>query len=78
MERRPIPVEELSTLDEAAACGTAAVICPISKIVDLDTGRIYDYGDEPGPVCRELYAHLTGIQSGRLSDRHGWLREVDL
>ena len=78
VERRPLPVEELSTLDEAAACGTAAVICPISKIVDLDTGSIYDYGDEPGPVCRELYDRLTGIQSGRLPDRHGWLTAVDL
>ena len=78
VERRPLPVEELSTLDEAAACGTAAVICPISKIVDLDTGRIYDYGSEPGPICRELYDHLTGIQTGRLPDRHGWLTAVDL
>ena len=27
-ERRPIPEEELETVEEAGACGTAAVISP--------------------------------------------------
>ena len=38
VERRQIPEEELSTFEEAGACGTAAVISPISYIDDLDTG----------------------------------------
>ncbi|MFQ9022194.1 MAG: hypothetical protein ACLR6J_14545 [Parabacteroides merdae] len=29
---RPVPVEEIAAFDEAAECGTAAVIAPISQI----------------------------------------------
>lgn len=31
VERRPVPFEEIATFDEAAECGTAAVIAPISQ-----------------------------------------------
>ena len=41
VERRPIPEEELATFEEAGACGTAAVISPISRIDDVETGKIY-------------------------------------
>lgn len=34
VERRPVPVEELALFEEAGACGTAAIIAPIGKIVD--------------------------------------------
>lgn len=34
VERRPVPEEELATLEEAGACGTAAVISPIQRIDD--------------------------------------------
>ena len=34
MERRQIPEDELDTFEEAGACGTAAVISPISYIDD--------------------------------------------
>lgn len=73
VEQRPMPVHELAELDEAAACGTAAVICPIGKIVDADSGTVYDFGKEPGPICRKLYNRLTGIQFGLLPDTHSWL-----
>lgn len=78
VEQRPMRVEELAELDEAAACGTAAVICPISRIVDIDSGEIYDYGEETGPVCRRLYDRLTGIQTGELKDPYGWLVRVEM
>ena len=39
-ERRAIPIEELSEFDEAGACGTAAVISPIGRIVDPDSGKV--------------------------------------
>lgn len=78
VEQRPMAVEELAELDEAAACGTAAVICPISKIADADTGEVFDYGKEPGPVCMELRRRLTGIQDGDLPDKYSWLTEVAL
>ena len=34
VERRPIAIDELTEFDEAGACGTAAVISPISRIDD--------------------------------------------
>ena len=58
VERRPIPEEELSTFEEAGACGTAAVISPISRLDDLDTGRSYNFGEKPGPWSTKLYNTL--------------------
>ena len=34
VERRPVPEEELASFEEAGACGTAAVISPISRLDD--------------------------------------------
>lgn len=76
VERRPIPVEELDTFEEAGACGTAAVISPISYIDDLDTKKRYDFGTEPGPQSRRLFETLRGIQYGEIEDKHGWTRVV--
>lgn len=78
VEQRPMEAEELAELDEAGACGTAAVIVPISKVVDIDSGAIYDYGEEPGPVCQRLYAKLVAIQTGEEPDPYGWLSRVEL
>ena len=72
VEQRHIPVTELPEFEEVAACGTAAVVSPIGKIVDRGTGKTYDYGTEPGPVCTKLYKQLKGIQEGELEDVHHW------
>ncbi|MBR5690148.1 MAG: branched-chain amino acid aminotransferase [Prevotella sp.] len=72
VERRPIPIEELETFEEAGACGTAAVISPISYIDDPETGKRYDFGNEPGPWSKKLYDTLRGIQYGTVEDKHGW------
>jgi branched-chain amino acid aminotransferase len=76
VERRPIPEEELSTFEEAGACGTAAVISPISYIDDLETGKRYDFGPHPGPKSKQLFETLRGIQYGELEDKHGWTTVV--
>jgi len=76
VERRQIPEEELSTFEEAGACGTAAVISPISKIDDLETGKSYVFGDKPGPVSEKLYNKLRNIQYGIEPDIHNWTRVV--
>ena len=76
VERRPIPEEELATFEEAGACGTAAVISPISYIDDLDTGARYDFGNEPGPISKRLFTTLRNIQYGIEPDIHGWTRVV--
>ena len=38
VERRPISEDELDSFEEAGACGTAAVISPISHLDDTETG----------------------------------------
>ena len=74
VEQRPVGEEELSTFEEAGACGTAAVISPISYIDD--TGKRYSFGDTPGPWSTKLYNKLRGIQYGTEPDVHGWTTVV--
>jgi branched-chain amino acid aminotransferase len=74
--RRRILVEELAEMSEAAACGTACVISPITKVMDLDKGVTYDFGD-PGEVLTKLYHALQDIQYGRVEDKHGWCTVVE-
>ena len=76
VERRAIPEEELETFEEAGACGTAAVISPISRIDDVATGKSYVFGDKPGPISEKLFNKLRNIQYGIEPDEHGWTRVV--
>jgi branched-chain amino acid aminotransferase len=77
VERRHVPLEELGTFEEAGACGTAAIISPIRKIVDHDSGQEFFYGDEAGPVSTKLYQQLRGIQEGAVEDVHGWTEVIE-
>ena len=74
--RRRIRVEELTDMQEAAACGTACVISPITKVLDPDKDVTYHFG-EPGPILTQLYKALKDIQYGRAEDKHGWCTVVD-
>lgn len=76
VERRPIAEDELDSFEEAGACGTAAVISPISHLDDLETGKVYNFGDKPGPWSTKLYETLRGIQYGTIEDKHGWTTVV--
>lgn len=80
VERRHVPVEELSTFEEAGACGTAAVISPISEIVDRDTNTHYVFSKDGkvGPVCTKMYERLLAIQTGDYPDNHGWVDLVEI
>ena len=77
VEERPVAVDELSTFEECAACGTAAVISPIGYIYDKETGREWKFGDEPGKRCLEMYNKLQDIQYGRCDDPYGWTLVVE-
>ncbi len=79
VERRKILVEELAEFDEVGACGTAAVISPIKKIDDPDTGKSYEYccDGKPGPVSVKLYERLTAIQFGDEEDKFGWIEIIE-
>lgn len=76
-ERRPVALEELKDFQEAGACGTAAVISPISRLDDPETGHSYTFGDEPGPISKKLYERLRAIQLGEVEDTHNWNTTVD-
>ncbi len=79
VEVRPVPLEELADFDETGACGTAAVITPIHRMVDLEKNVTYTFGDadNPGPVTTRLYQTLVGIQTGDLEDPFGWTKILD-
>ncbi|MCT4613299.1 MAG: branched-chain amino acid aminotransferase [Marinifilaceae bacterium] len=77
VERRPIAVDELANFNEAGACGTAAVISPIRKIVDADNNIEYTFGEEAGETSLKLYETLRGIQYGTVEDKHNWNTIVD-
>jgi branched-chain amino acid aminotransferase len=79
VEVRPVELEELASFEEVGACGTAAVITSIGKIVDEEKNITYSYGDgsKPGPVTTKLYETLVGIQNGDLEDSLGWTKILD-
>ena len=79
VEQRAVPVEELSTFEEAGACGTAAVISPIERIDDYDEKKsyVFSHDGKPGPVCDKLYHKLRGIQYGDEPDTHGWVTVIE-
>jgi branched-chain amino acid aminotransferase len=62
-------------ITEVFACGTAAVITPVSTIKGPDGG--WTVGDgTPGPVTMRLREQLLGIQFGHVADPHGWIHKI--
>ena len=76
-EERQISIEEWregaasGEIVEAFACGTAAVITPISKLVSEDF--TIDHGEDAGEKTMELRKTLLDIQYGRVEDKNSWL-----
>ena len=60
----------------AFACGTAAVVVPIGKLV-ADDYEIVHEGEGATELAMSLREELTGIQYGRVEDRHGWMLRLD-
>ncbi|EGJ70384.1 branched-chain amino acid aminotransferase [Bacteroides coprosuis DSM 18011] len=79
VEQRPVLEEELSTFDEAGACGTAAVISPVERVDDLDMNKSYVISKDgkAGPYSTKLYNKLRAIQYGDESDKYGWITIVE-
>jgi len=68
---------ESGDIVEAFACGTAAVITPIAVLRNDDVEiRLPDVADADR-VSLSLREELTGIQYGRLDDKHGWMVRLD-
>jgi branched-chain amino acid aminotransferase len=77
VEHRPVKFTELEEFAEAGLCGTAAVICPVGKVVSKDKTIEFASGmQEMGPVLTKLYNTLRGVQLGTVEAPEGWIREI--
>lgn len=81
VEERLFSVDELfesaksGKLEEAWGTGTAAVVSPIGKLFYEGNEYIVS-NNEIGALTQKLYDNLTGIQWGKIEDKHGWLYKV--
>ena len=75
VEQRPVRFDEIDPFVECGMCGTAAVISPVGQIDNGDTSVVYGM-EHVGPVMKKLRETLTGIQSGAVEDKHGWVFKI--
>lgn len=79
VQERKISLEEVrqginsGNIVEVFACGTAAVITPIGEFKGANNESLKLPNAEPGELTMSLREELTGIQYGRVEDRHGWM-----
>ncbi|MEO6310581.1 MAG: branched-chain amino acid aminotransferase [Leifsonia sp.] len=82
VEERDVSVDEWrdgvasGAITEVFACGTAAVVTPISQLKAAEF-TIGDADAPAGEITMALREELTDIQHGRRPDRHGWLTRLD-
>ena len=62
------PALRHSMIRQVFACGTAAVVTPITRLAGDD----FDVEIEVGDRTREIHKRLTDIQWGRAEDPYGW------
>ncbi len=66
---------ESGEITEVFGCGTAAVVTPVGAVKGANTS--FTIGDgTAGPVTAALRERLTGIQTGRVEDTHGWMHRL--
>ena len=89
VEERRIGIDEWrdgvtgGEVTEVFACGTAAVITPVGRLV-WDGGEAVTplpvdgdgNGDRIGPVAGSIRSALLDVQYGRAEDTHGWMRRL--
>ncbi|TVR30708.1 MAG: branched-chain amino acid aminotransferase [Balneolaceae bacterium] len=83
VEERRVSIDEVfethktGELKEIFGAGTAAVIAPVGLIhhngntITLDQEKI-------GPFAKKMFDTITGIQYGKLEDKHGWTHPVQV
>ncbi len=57
---------------EVLACGTAAVVTPVTGFATPDGEQLRVGQGQVGPRTRALREHLVDIQYGRVADPYGW------
>ena len=82
VEERRVNIEEWRSgvtsgrITEVFACGTAAEITPVGRLV-WDGGAVDSpTGGDTGEVTGRLRSALVDVQYGRRPDTHGWLRRL--
>ncbi len=81
VEERRISVDELEKaadcgqLKEAFGTGTAAVISPVGMI-EYKGKDITINGGAMGEITKMLYDEITGIQTGKVADKFGWIERL--
>ena len=68
-----IYIDQLDLLEEAGACGTAAVIAAIGSITYNNKRHEFPTGDQMGKVMSQLNELLVGIQFGDIEDPNHWV-----
>lgn len=76
VEERDVLIDNISEFKEAGACGTAAVISPIGGIEYKGELHVFYNETEVGPITKELYNTLCGIQLGDIEAPEGWTVEI--
>ncbi len=78
-EERPISVDEWregvtsGEIREVFACGTAAVVTPVGKLL-WDGGEVGN--DTAGEMTLRIRKSLIDVQYGRAADAHGWMHRL--
>lgn len=78
-QERKVDRAELPNFQEIGLCGTAAVISPIGRITDEDSGSVIEVPsgmDKIGPVLAKLRQTLIDIQEGSQKAPDGWIYEI--
>ncbi len=76
VEERDVFIDNLDEFKEAGACGTAAVITPIGGIEYNGKLHVFHSETEVGPVTKQLYDILCGIQFGDVEAPKGWIVSI--
>ena len=83
VEEREVAIDEVvaacddRALEDVFVTGTAAVVLPVGRLNFRGRDLIPLLAGE-APLTRSLHDELTGIQYGRVEDRHGWNHPVDV
>ena len=81
VEERKISLDEVikaskyGVLEEVFGTGTAAVVSPVGKLKNKNEELIINDG-KIGDLSLKLYETLTGIQYGKIEDKHNWRVKV--
>ncbi|WP_442907658.1 branched-chain amino acid aminotransferase [Kineococcus sp. G2] len=62
-------------ITEVFACGTAAVVTPVGRLVSRDGELVHGTGG-PGEVTTAVRQRLLDVQYGRAEDPHGWMHRL--